>query len=435
MLYLWPRYFFIPVAGKGVSGFTFFALFLLPVAMMALLSSTERLKSFASSIAQSKAVLGLFVLWWAWRLGCDYVGVSPERSFGITILDFGYLGVWTITGAILFADRKLRSALPYIILFSGIIATIFGLIELSTGSTLTNTLGFSSFAVGDEYMLRDINSTLMRGTMVRIRSLYSHPLVYGQILASMSPVAIHFLLQSKKLSKLLGVILGACIVVSISICNARSPYFVAFSGSAVYFALYFLDPKSGTKMFILLWAVLTFLVVAPVATGAFFQVASGRTSEEAMSSSARDRQMEQGTRALMSRSITGYGDGNAASIASTRGIQSAPSVDNYYLSTAVDSGYSGAIILIVFLFAATLKGARLSYREPDPTARSIHAVCVGMVVALAAGLVILSITDTLSIIFLATGYFVAASSRRVGSRTITRGRRNLDAISVPFARG
>lgn len=428
VLYCWPRYFFMSVGGKGVSGFTLYAFIFLSLSLYLILVRRATLQSVKASFANSGIVLALFMLFWAWRILSDFQGLTPGDSLALTFLHMLYFGSWFISAAILFQDFRVRNALPYIILINGVVATLCGLIELRTGSPISTVLGFADFQAGDAYTLQNVSDTLERGEVARVRSLFSHPIVYGQVMASMVPVAMHFVLRSRGALKVLGVILGFCIVTSISICNARSPIFVAVASGGMYFALFYLDPRRLGRMYILLWAVIGFAVVAPVVSGALTTIAVGRTSEEAISSTARDRQMEQGLNGLALRPIIGYGDGNAGEIAGILGRKNTLTVDNYYLTRAVDNGYVGVAIFILMIFSFVLKGVRLAVLEFDSMQRSLLCMATATIVALAIGLWVISIEDTLAMLFLMAGFLVAANSFRM-----TRARRRTPVAGLNFA--
>ena len=407
--YIWPRYLYFSVAGKGVSAYTFFSMLMLASAAAVLVLEPDIRYQTTRALARSKIVIGIFALFWAWRLVCDILGATPAPSLFQTLLDFNYLGGWTLSCVVFFADFRLRALLPWIILVSGVVATIAGIIEWQTHVSVPSMLGLYDFASGDQIVLRQIKDVLKRGDIVRVRSLYSHPLVYGQVVAAMTPAALHFIVQGDIKRRIAGAVFAGCIAVSLGLCNARSPLFVATASGVVYFALFYFDPKRISRLFVLLWALLALVIVAPIATGQFIQLTQGRTSDEAMSSAARKRQNEQGTKALENSPILGFGDGNSGTYAGIIGERGILTVDDYFLTVSVDEGYGGLAIFILMLTSFALKGLALSYDERETQSRSRNCMATGTIVGLSVGLKVLSIVDPLSFVFTMAGYLIAMS--------------------------
>jgi hypothetical protein len=414
-LYLWPRYFFVGVAGRGVSGYTAITMLLLAGSFAALALSPPLRIAYRGAATRSWVVLAMFALLWVWRIAADSMGLTPIDSYRNTGLDFLYLGSWLIIASILFLDRRLQSTLPYLIAISGIIATLFGLLEFATGRPVSDLLGFYDFAVGDQYMLSNLDAAQMRGQAMRVKSLYAHPIVYGQFVASMLPIALHFILQRTGWQRILGAALSACVALSLYICNARSPLFVAVAGGAIYLATFYVDIRRGSRLFVAAWLGIALLIVAPMATGYLYSIASGRTSEEAMSTTARRTQKEKGHDALVARPLNGFGDGSSLAIAGLKGRNNVMTVDDYYLTVSVDDGYVGLALFIALLACISLKGVLLTVRERGSEDRSLNGAYTAAAIALAVGLNILSIYDGLSIIYLFAGALIARSKPAASS--------------------
>jgi hypothetical protein len=406
-LYLWPRYLFLSVGGKGVSGFTLAAilLFLLSVVLVVLRAGYRR--AFVSAVRHRFLVLALFAALFAWRLVCDLGGETPSDSLQSTALDFLYLGSWLVTGTVLCADSRTRRSIPYVVVVCALVCALAGFIEQRMGTPLSATLGAGDLQAGDKYELGRIGSALTRGAEVRIRSLFSHPLVYGQVVASMTPAALHLLLQRTGWRRWLGAAGGVAILYSIHLSNARSPLIVAVFAAAIYCLLFFFDVRRRSRLVALMTFALAMVVAAPVAVTALTDLTTGRTSEEAISSGARDQQMARGAAALQGRLLTGYGDGNSEVYAGIRTMDGNLSVDNYYLTRAVDSGIIGAGLFALLIAAVLGFGARTTARIDDGVGRSLAAMFTSTVVGLGIGLTILSIVDTLAILYFMSGCMLA----------------------------
>ena len=420
--FLWPRYLFLSVAGKGISGYTLLTIVLFLAAIATLTINHVLQRAVLASIRRSGMVVLMFSVLWAWRLMCDITGIHAGSSISGTIIDFLYLGSWFISGIIIFSDERTRSALPYIVALCAIIAGLFGYIEYSTGTPVSQLFGFSRFATGDTYALETINRDLARAGESRIRSLYSHPLVYGQMMAGLAPFALHLLFRPRWWNKLLGLLSGGAILMSVALSNARSPLIVLAVAAVVFGALFLFDLRNKARLFLAVFCALGALLFVPVAMLSVEQLTQGRTAEESVSSTARSTQWDRGTTALHESPFTGFGKGSALEYAATLsgGSLLRASVDNYYLTFAVENGYVGLVFFFLLLATMSFTGLRVVYSARTEPLRSLNCACTATIISLAAGLIVLSITDTLSVIFQMTGFIVASA----GAVSMTRGGRS-----------
>lgn len=415
--FLWPRYLFLSVAGKGVSGYTALTILLLLAAIGSFFVRRRLQANVLDSLGSAKLLVGVFALLWIWRLMCDLFAGQIEGAAIATLIDFLYLGSWFISGLIVFSDARLRNALPYVIAISGITACAVGIIEYRTGTPISRMYGFSSFAVGDSYQLDQIGENLSRGGQDRIRSLFSHPLVYGQIMGGLVPFSLFLIFSRRIPDKFLGLLLGAAIAVSIFLCNARSPWIVAGAGGMAFVSLYLFDPRRKIRLFLAMLLLLGATIAAPIAIGFVDQLQSGRTREEAISSGARTAQANRGFTALRNSPILGFGHGSAVEYAATLSYGGRrSSVDNYYLTTAVETGYVGLGIFCFALLAMMLQGLHAIYASSSERERSLSCAAVSTIIALSSGLFVLSIMDSLSVIFSMAGLLAASSGATVIAR-------------------
>lgn len=439
--WLWPRYLFMSVAGKGVSPYTGVTMVLL-AAMLAAFAVHPLLRRRAVAGATRSWALWLcFALWWGWRLLSDVVAGERPDALSSTLLDLLYLGSWMVSAAILFADDRLVRRLPYLVGIAVMIATAAGLAEWQTGTPVAKLPGFSLFSAGDAYAQDLFSTALTRGGAARIRSLYTHPIVYGQVMAAALPFALHLVFARPIGGKLLGLAASACALVSIALCNARSPLLVAGIAALVYLFLFLFDLRRRLRLalgFVLLGGV---LIAAPIGIAAVEQIRAGRDAGEASSSATRALQSERGRAALANSPSMGYGQGTATGYAGTIGMKNTQTIDNYYLTAAIESGYVGVGLLLVLLAVMVLQGLIAVHVTAASAPRSIACAATATIVAIAGGLSVVSITDELSIVFTMAGLLAAltgaaAAARRDRQRQVARDRRATlsgDATVPPHA--
>lgn len=431
--FLWPRFLYFSVAGKGVNPYTLLTIATFLLAIAAFLTRRTLQSNVLTTLFQGKGLVFAFILFWGWRFVCDLAVGQGMSSVGLTITDFLYLGSWFSTGLIIFSDARMRNSLPYLLALTTILATLAGVVEAVTGTQVIQMLGLMRFAAGDSYLNTLLVSDLTRGTAARIHSLFSHPAIYGQVMAAMLPIGLHLFLSRRFSDKALGAITIAAVMTSIYLCNARSPVIVAGVASMVFVALYLFDLRRPIRLAMGLLGVCLALAAIPATMQVLGDFTAGRTQEESGSSNARNIQMERGTSALAVSPTMGYGQGSAEDHASTQSrVESlgitVRTVDNYYLTTAVESGYVGLALLFVYYIAMIFQGFSGAYRTPQDSARTLCCAVLGSALGLTVGLTITSISDTLSMIFTFAGFLAAATGGAVVNR-----RRERRAIAMRLA--
>lgn len=425
--FLWPRYLFFQVAGKGVSGFTLVAMALLAAALASFVIRHRFRQNVLAGVLRSKLLIVIVAAWWLWRLLCDMIVGTDQAAF-TTFLDFLYLGSWFISGAIIFADYRIRAALPYAIAFCVLAATVFGVIEYQTGTPIARLLGLAN----QSQALNQFTAELSRGGAMRVRSLFSHPIVYGQMMAALIPFALYFVVAGRIGGKVLGILMLAGIALSLVLCNARSPFIVAAIAIACFFATYLFDLRRPARLFLAVIGLASAVIATPIVLAALTELQSGRTSEEAGSTTARNIQMDRGTTALRESPLMGFGTGSAGEYASTK-ASGGVSIDNYYLTAAVEGGYVGLSLLLLMLIAMGRQGLRAIYATPENRPRTLNCAAFASIVGLASGLTVISITDTLSLVFLLAGFLAAASGVPAIARRARKARMAAAAEPEPAA--
>lgn len=425
---LWPRYFFVQIAGKGISGYTAMSILLLVCAMASFIVRRRFHRNVMDGMLRSKILIAAFVLLWAWRLICDFAVGNVSQAVQ-TAINFLYIGSWFVSGMIIFADEKMRAALPYFLFLGALGATVAAAIEVQTGTPIARVLGLS----GQSYLLNSFADDMARGGTARVRSLFVHPILYGQFLAGLLPFALYFFFAGRMQDKVLGLLLAAFIAAALLWSNARSPLIVAVVGAGCFMAFYLFDLRRRARLFFAVIGLSLVVASTPLGLAALEQIQSGRTSEEANSTTGRKIQMERGQTALRKSPIMGFGEGAAIEYASTRNdAKQIASVDNYFLSSTVDFGYGGLATLLLFLTFLVFQGVRAIYSTPWNRMRTLNCAVLSSAIALVAGLTVISIDDTLSLVFLMAGFLIAASGvPAVFRREERAARARMEAAAIP----
>ncbi len=415
--WLWPRYFFVNVAGKGVSGYTAITLAMLLGSIVVFLGSAPIRASVARGALRTGPMLLAVFLWSAWRIVTDLIGVSPAASITETMQDLVFTTGWLWIGAVFLSDPPTMARLPVVLLFAGIAATGFGLIEHASGQPLLAALGMNRIAVGDANQLRAIASASSDAASgFRIKANFAHPIVYGQAMAVLAPLAVQYVSSDGAGRRIGGTVLAGAVVIAVALCGSRSPLIVLGVALTAYVLLRQLDVRHPGRLLVLNVVAIAGLVALPVTTTAIERLIAGTDAREAASTQVRALQFQRARSALEQRSIVGYGSGQAKFHAGVVGRNDVLTVDSHYLVVAVDHGLVGLGAYALMTLAIVLTGARLTIIERDRRRRGILAFWTALVCGNAAGLSIVAIDDMLTFTYLAAGWFVATAGRSPDGR-------------------
>lgn len=244
-----------------------------------------------------------------------------------------------------------------IIKWATITIFIIGLDEYIRGSNI-----FAGFATNST-RLAITASAIIREGGIRVKTTFEHPLTLVQYLAITLPL---LLISGKayygKLTRLILLMFGASLLV---MTKSRSALiFVAIVTGYYYLMLYLSGTRNERKSryLIFLFLFIAFLAVSSLV----LNVEDELFGRSLFDSSARVAQLLNGVVAIMASPLWGYGPGIEAgeliyNIASGSGSaaemweSNATTVDNRYLSIAIESGLPAVVLFIVFSLNAIYK--------------------------------------------------------------------------------
>ena len=279
---------------------------------------------------------------------------APEFFRQVTIWLIPFLAVATYV-------RRARE-LKAIVLLLTIAAGASGagaVAEYASGKLLANIL--SPFISDGGEWLRVAQAEKIRDGVFRAQFTHTHPLSLGEFLALMAPVAFALAILEKKLGRklcwglCLALIFGGAAATASRGALLAIAFALAVSGAFCAFRLmrtagaWRFKPAAG------LLASLALLASPVLAIGAWQVIAGEPGQSTARSSQGRIDQIEQAWPKIVKRPIGGYGSGRAARVLGFWGTTL--TVDNYYLSLALDLGLPGPVTLaVVFLGMGVLAG-------------------------------------------------------------------------------
>ncbi|GLQ09189.1 hypothetical protein GCM10007913_11210 [Devosia yakushimensis] len=414
LLIAWPKYWLFPTPlGIAISPFSVLTLAMLAIFVFSL--SEVRIRSHvASTISRHRPAFLLYLVWILWRLFCDIFGQTPQESIAITLRSVIYGESILLLGLIALPRPTTRRTIPFALLLALVVATLVGLYEWSVERTFADILGINFSGLGAEAVVsasRQVTAFYRDGAY-RAASLFSHSIVFAQYSGAMAPLALHMCRFGRGIMRLLGVAALCCIPVALLIAGARSGIVVLIAALGTYAFLTLLGGKATPKrLFISLAGLgLAVLLLAAPLQGLLDLLIRGDTVAEQMSTNVRAEMLSNGLRALEERPLTGYGDGRSPDIAGLIGRHNIRTIDNFYLSAAVDFGLIGLALLLGLLVAAIATMAAGIGNALSAVERNLQSAYLATAVAILVGQTVLTIPDNMAIIYLLLGLAATRAS-------------------------
>jgi O-antigen ligase len=412
LLIAWPRYWLFPMPGGfAISPFSVLTLAMLAIFAFTLTDARVRLY-VATTLAQHRALFLLYLAWTIWRLLCDALGQTPPASLATTLRGAVYGESILLLGLIALSRQATRATIPSVLLLTILVATLIGAYEWSVQRTFADIMGISFAGLDESAMFSASRQAIAfyRDGAYRAASLFSHSIVFAQYAGAMAPPALHACRYGHGGTRLLGALALCCIPIVMLISGARSGLVVLIAALSAYALLTLLGRRATPKR---LLASLTALALAALLLASPLQsltglLIRGDTAAEQMSTNARAEMLSNGLRAIQDRPLFGYGDGRSPDIAGLTGRHNIRTIDNLYLSAAVDFGVVGLALFLGFLAAAIATMAK-GLATPDRNQQSAY---LATALAILVGQTVITIPDNMAIIYLLLGLVVTRSSSK-----------------------
>ncbi len=305
--------------------------------------------------------------------------------------------------------REFRRLLIVTVVAAGI-AGLIAMSEVGAGVLLVTKL---SPLIGSEAeWLRIAQDVKSRDGFFRAQATHTHPLSLGEFLSMSAPLALVFGVSARGLRRCFWAVVFVVILGGIIATNARGPLLAMAAGLGVAGIIMTIRILRDNRLFRLrpfIGLAAIFLVVAsPAVIIAGQKIIAGEVgTSAARSSKARLDQIEMAWPKIAKRPIGGYGTGRSAILIGYWGRTL--SVDNYYLSLAVETGIPGSLVFISIMIIT----AKTSLGRAKTAPRRWGWMLIGFAGAMVAFMTtrsILSQTGNLSYFFPLIGAFIGASA-------------------------
>lgn len=297
-----------------------------------------------------------------------------------------------------------------------------------------------SFLKVDDALAAQYMAGTSRGGAYRVKSIYASPLSFAEILAMATPFCIHIALQNYKPSVRIGC---ALLIPIFFICIRLTDARLGILGMLVSFLAYFLlwsllQLGRHTRSLLAAAIVYAYPAAFGFAVACVLFVHKVRVlilggGDQASSNDARQEQLATGIPKILARPF-GYGAGNAAEV-----LGYAPfgfiTIDNYYLSIALDYGILGFVAFYGTFILAITHASNTIVRMPSAINTQEKAFLIPLIVTTTVFIVIrgvLSQEDNNAIAFAMLGLLVGLTYRiRQEAQVLEAQQRDTAAAAEP----
>lgn len=392
LLFLWPKYAYIPLDALPTKNpQRMFFLAFLAYFLFALSTSRSLRDQFVARVRGAPVLMSLIALFFAWRLLSSLASSSPLDSLYAGLIEmFEFLTPFLLVVTIL-RDRR---DLDYLLLVLLVTATLVCLLAIAESMLKRNL--FEPLIVVDTSrpeFFREALVAKLRDQQYRVKASFHHPLLLAEFLVCMLPLIFYRIGKSAIAERTLLLVLLAMILWSIYAAVSRSAIVAglvaAIAYSGVFFVRTFARRRLDARTVFSVLAVPVFFLLAAGAYSYVLELAIGRSTAEQASSLARLVMLKYGIPQVLDSPILGHGVGFGPLILGYIGETGQVTLDNYYLSLALDSGLPALLLLSAIVGWAALRGARaLGAADSDEAylyaALSIAAIAFAMIKSILA---------------------------------------------------
>jgi hypothetical protein len=408
-LFLWPKYVTIGSAGMRMSPYNLLILLGFSVGMVGLL--------YKNYSTPSIGVIGwisiaAFTLLYAVRFYSDLQYGSVADSVYYDLRDFVWYGSPFLIALLLGIQARGLDAAIRVICIAAPILLALSFIEIATHQTIASLIIFNLNVDIDPAYATSLVATKMRDGLFRAQAIFQHPIVFGEVMAAILPVAIACAFQRR--GRILAVLAAGSAVVGCLLTGSRAAQAALIIGMLVFGLAQFAMSRKSTTWVIGLVCV---PIIIPMVLGAidyFTELAAGQSAAEQASSHARVVMWIKGWPEFLKQPFLGHGGGSSLGIAGLKGTGGVYTIDDYYLSLLLDGGGVGLAMLMFWL--ATVAAA-VFFFGGTPQERRVRAGLMAGICAVLAGQKAASIPESMSYMFFFGGLIIASRRPLIRRRT------------------
>jgi hypothetical protein len=409
-LVLWPRYALLRIPGLfGVSPARIVLALVLLIWFYMVFRSPSFRARLGDLLSSAKPIVYSMVILFVFKLLSLFETVSVYFSLkGVLNELFTAYLLFPITLTLVNSERRVRYFIGVLVL-AGVVSALLGVYESRIGHNL-----FLGYLEIDSDYLAGSMADKMRAGVYRIQSTFYHPLTFSEFLAMLSPLlAMAMLSPPRRLAKGVMALLIMPLILYVIVKSGSRSGVVAFAFSMAVMIAMVLYRKAKTSRDVTASAltgiaVLLFLMLAALVGYAMSDFVVGRTMSEVRSGQSRILMWEMGIAKAVLQPLFGYGQDLGAY---ALGYQGGVTIDSYYLSVLLESGFV-SLAAYCFMLGYTIKrGVAYGVSRRDFGGNLAIAIS-SAVLAFAAIKVILSLSHNHGILFALMGVLFQVISWR-----------------------
>lgn len=292
---------------------------------------------------------------------------------------------------------------------AAVVSGVIAIMETMSGTLMASVL--SPLIADNVEWLRNVQAQKIRDGVFRAQASHTHPLSLGEFQSIMAPFAVAFMLGAKRVPAKIWWALGLGAILAGAIFTSSRAAFLAImvsmSAMGGVLTIRAIQNVAYTR-----WrpvvglAVLSLIVASPIVAVVGQKFIAGEGGQSASNSSqARLDQIEQAWPKILKRPVGGYGVGRSTKVLGFWG--QGLTIDNYYLSLALDLGLPGPIMFIG-MFAAMGGGAMRRSRAGPKTEQMVYLAFAASAAGIVVCRMVLSLTGNIGVYYVLLGAFAGA---------------------------
>lgn len=398
---LWPSYLSLRLPGMpGIEPSRVFLSALILVWFFYVMKNPNIRQNLSSVyISNSKYIL-IFISIVVIKFISVFFSDAPFQSLFYTIKDLIEVFIPALIFISIFSFKKDFERFFLIFALIGAGAILIALMEIIVGKNIFSLYLPPGLVTSSEYIEQAVSEKI-RGGSARVQGSFGHPLLLAQFLIVLLPVYIYlFFTQTQKVIRTVSFILIPITLFILYKTGSRS-IVAGIAAEIIILAVLYLRLVMVTKKApVLGWVIIIsypiFILLAIFMFYLTIDYFMGQTLTEVNSTNARFLMWEKGLSIISDSPVFGFGSGSAAYVLNFS--KHYLTIDSYYLSVLLESGYVGLVAFITYLVLIFYLGMKLIKVTPCNSA-ALFTVMASMFGYLTVAL-ILSTPHNLKIFFI-----------------------------------
>lgn len=358
---------------------------------------------------------GMFLMIYVvWAYFCSFISSAPV--FSIHYFTKLMLGPFLL---LLFSLTSIRNSRDvdfvfFILVGASLVSCLIGFVEVAAGKNIFYDLVPKLVGGGDDQALNWVSmvesSKATATGSFRIWSSFTNPLTFSEFIVLSFPLAVYIVaFTENRLVKVIGLLTATAVLISLVYSQVRSALIAAVLIIVILVLTLGLRAMRQKKYFGLsilgAFSIILLCVSVFAGAGIAMDMVLGRNAAEAGSSFARVIMLERGVTHSLDSPIWGYGPGMGASTIGYLPGFKYLTIDSYYLSSVLETGFPGLLLFVCLLVFPVSKGMLAGFRASDKDSARIVVIC-SAVIGFSVIRSVLSLTNNFWVVFLLIGLLV-----------------------------